>query len=76
MDEDYEDETISIGLEDIYSITDDLSLITGVSYDRLKPKKLWDTNSAPVSMGDTQDSWNPQIGLFYNIDKKQQTSFV
>ncbi len=76
LDEDYEDETISVGLEDIYSITDDLSLITGVSYDRLKPKKLWDTNSAPVSMGDTQDSWNPQIGLFYNIDKKQQTSFT
>ncbi len=75
LDEDYEDETISLGLEDIYSLTNDLSLVGGVSYDRLKPKKLWDTNSAPVTMGDTQDSWNPQIGLFYNIDGKQQTGF-
>lgn len=76
IDEEYEDETFSLAVEDIYNISDDLNLVAGVSYDRLKPQELWDSNTAPVEMGSSESSLNPQVGLFYDIDKQQKTSFT
>ncbi len=76
LDEDYSDETISLALEDIYKIDDKLNLVSGISYDTLKPKKLYDTNPANISMGEDSDSFNPQMGLFYKIDKQQNVNFT
>ncbi|QDF29741.1 TonB-dependent receptor plug domain-containing protein [Halarcobacter anaerophilus] len=72
--EDYADETISIALEDTYSITDSLALVAGISYDRLEDDKIWDEDGKYSIK--SIDSFNPQIGLFYDIDTKQKISFT
>lgn len=74
LDENYEDSTFSVAIEDIYKINSNLNLVTGVSYDKLTPQKLYDTNQFLIQKGDSSDSYNPQIGLFYDIDKKQSIS--
>jgi len=72
--EDYADKTFSIALEDTYSINDSLALVAGVSYDRLDDDKIWDEDGEYTLK--TIDSFNPQIGLFYNIDPKQKVGFT
>lgn len=69
----FEDSIYSVGLEDIYSITDKLTLISGVSYNKLIQDKIEDING--TINGHNQDSFDPQVGLFYDIDEEQKIGF-
>ncbi|RXJ69715.1 TonB-dependent receptor [Halarcobacter ebronensis] len=73
-DEDYADKTLSLALEDSYFITNDLTLVTGLSYDRLDDDKIWDSTGTYSIK--SMDSFNPQIGLFYDINERQKISFT
>jgi len=72
--EDYADKTVSLAIEDTYSLTDSLALVTGISYDRLDDDKIWDEDGT-FNIG-SMDSFNPQIGLFYDINEQQKVSFT
>lgn len=73
--EDYANKTTSLAVEDTYSLTNSLSLVTGVSYDRLTDDNIWKSNVS-YDKADNMDSLNPQIGLFYDINDKQKVSFT
>jgi len=74
LDEDYEDNTISLGVEDEYSVTKSLKILAGLSYDRRESDKLYDTNSAYTNMMrlTTQDAFTPQVALVYALDKSSK----
>lgn len=50
LTENYEDNTISLGIENTYTITSNLELLAGVSYDRKEADKIYDTNTAFLNM--------------------------
>lgn len=66
----YEDNTISLGIEDTLKITSNLDLFAGISYDKKEADKIYDTNTAYLNMLklETQDSFTPQAALIYSID--------
>ncbi|DAB37820.1 MAG TPA: TonB-dependent receptor [Sulfuricurvum kujiense] len=70
MTENYEDHTISLGLEDTYNINSQWQLLGGVSYDRREGDKIYDTNTAYLNMLalKTQSAYNPQAALIYAPD--------
>ncbi|MFA6788679.1 MAG: TonB-dependent receptor [Arcobacteraceae bacterium] len=74
LTEQYEDHTISLGLEDIYTITPKLELLAGVSYDRKEADKIYDTNTAFLDMLalETQSSLSPQVALVYALDESSK----
>lgn len=74
LTEKYEDHTVSLGLEDIYSLTPNLELLAGLSYDVKKADKIYDTNTAFLNMLDleTQSSLSPQMGLVYTLDESSK----
>lgn len=63
----FEDETLSIGIEDTHQFSERWSLVTGLSYDRRGVLEAVDTNTGAALGGNTFDSWNPQAGLFYKL---------
>jgi iron complex outermembrane receptor protein len=74
LSERYEDHTISIGAEDSYKITQDLELLAGISYDRLKADSFFDTNPAFLSLItlSSQSAINPQAALIYTVDNNSK----
>lgn len=62
MTENYEDHTISVGLEDVYTFSSQWELLGGISYDRREGDKIYDTNTAYLNMLalETQSAYNPQ----------------
>jgi iron complex outermembrane receptor protein len=75
----FTDNTISIGIEDIYKISSKLTLIPGVSYNIRKNTEAEDYNSTTKIISDypTADAsaaFNSQIGLFYDLNKEQKLS--
>ena len=66
----YEDNTVSLGLEDVYNITSKLEFLAGVSYDKKEADEIYDTNTAYLNMLalETQDSFSPQAALVYSLD--------
>lgn len=66
----FEDETFSMALEDMWKIGEHWSVVPGVSYDIRNVVQAVDTNNGTGLGGDTFDSINPQIGLFYALPKK------
>lgn len=70
LTEQYEDHTISLGIEDTYTITPKLELLAGLSYDRKEADKIYDTNTAFLDMLalETQSSLSPQVALVYALD--------
>lgn len=66
----YEDETLSVGVEDIFTATNRLRLIGGVSYNRQEAlradKKLNDGSIVPHEVG-SDDAVNVQLGAFYEV---------
>jgi len=66
----YEDNTVSLGLEDVYNITSKLEFLAGVSYDKKEAHEIYDTNAAYLNMLalETQDSFSPQTALVYSLD--------
>lgn len=74
LDEEYEDHTISVGVEDEYMITESLKLLAGLSYDRLKSDKINDTNNAFKNMMEltSQEAFTPQAALIYTLDESSK----
>lgn len=68
--ENYRDHTISIGLEDQYTISSKWELLGGVSYDRRQADTIYDTNTAYQDLLDlqTQSAFNPEAALIYSPD--------
>ncbi|QHM73700.1 Fe(3+)-pyochelin receptor [Mixta intestinalis] len=64
----YEDRNLSFGLEDTWHITPQWDLQFGLSYDRRETRKAETVKEALITM----DSWNPQIGLFWQYAKDHQ----
>ncbi len=70
LTENYEDHTVSVGLEDQYTISSQWEILAGASYDRRKADKIYDTNTAYLDLLDlqTQSSFNPEAALIYSPD--------
>ncbi|HZF71276.1 TonB-dependent receptor [Sulfuricurvum sp.] len=70
MSENYEDHSISLGLEDTYTVNTQWQLLGGVSYDRREGDKIFDTNTAYINMLalKTQSSINPQAAVIFTPD--------
>ncbi|TKI69331.1 TonB-dependent receptor [Sulfurimonas crateris] len=73
----YEDHTISVGLEDTYTLSSQWELVGGVSYDRRTADEIFDTNTAYLDMLalETQDSFSPQAAIIYSPDKSSKAKF-
>ena len=74
LTERYEDKTFSFGLEDVYTLTDKIDLLGGISYDAKEGAYAYDKYSATQELypGDL-NTWNPQTAVLYKLD---QTSTV
>lgn len=71
------DNTILIGLEDIYKISQKLTLIPGVSYNIRKNKEAQDYNAttkviSDYPAADASDAYNAQIGVFYKLSEQHK----
>ena len=68
--ENYEDHTISLGVEDTYEISAQWELLAGVSFDQRSADKIYDTNTFYPQMLEkkTDSSVDPQMALVYSPD--------
>lgn len=71
------DNTVLVGIEDIYKISQKLTLIPGVSYNIRKNKEAEDYNAATKVISDypaadASDAYNAQIGLFYQLNEQHK----
>lgn len=71
------DNTVLIGLEDIYKISQKFTLIPGVSYNIRKNKEAQDYNAttkviSDYPTADASDAYNAQIGLFYQVNNQHK----
>jgi iron complex outermembrane receptor protein len=66
----FEDEIYSVGLEDTITLTDRLRAVVGLSYDAIRTLDAQDLiGGALVDFPkDDRDAWNPQVGLFYDLN--------
>ncbi len=74
MTEQYEDHTISVGLEDSYTISSQFELLVGASYDQRTADKIYDTNTAYLDMLSlaTESSLSPQAALIFSPDNSSK----
>lgn len=65
----FEDEILSVGVEDTITLAKRWKLVAGASYDRLKTLEAEDLvdGSLVDFPKDDVDAFNPQIGLFYDL---------
>jgi len=72
--EQYEDTTYSLGIEDEYRFSKALTLLAGISYDRLEGDKIYDTNTDFLDMLSlsSQSAFNPQAALIYTLDNSSK----
>ncbi|WP_163400566.1 TonB-dependent receptor plug domain-containing protein [Flavobacterium fluviatile] len=73
----FDDQTITIGLEDIYKVTAKFTVIPGVSYNSRENKQAQDYNSTTKAISDypnagKSEALNAQIGLFYQFTELQK----
>ncbi|WP_229684366.1 TonB-dependent receptor plug domain-containing protein [Flavobacterium limi] len=73
----FDDQTITIGIEDIYNVTEKFTVIPGLSYNSREDKKAEDYNSTTKVITDypdagKSDAINAQIGLFYQLNETQK----
>jgi iron complex outermembrane recepter protein len=68
--ENYEDHTISLGIEDTWELSSTLELLIGASFDQRSGDKIYDTNTAYAYMLEkkSDSSFDPQIALIYSPD--------
>ncbi len=74
LTERYKDNTISLGVEDTYTISNDLKLLAGINYDRRKGDEIFDTNTANLDMLNlaSDDALSPQAALIYTLDSNSK----
>lgn len=65
--ESYKTEIVSLGVEDAFTMSDQISLVFGVNYDEQKAKK---NNGDDLRPDD--DSWNGVIGINYDFTEKSR----
>ncbi len=70
LTENYEDHTLSVGLEDVYTLSSQWQILGGISYDRRDAEKIYDTNPtlANALSLETQSSFNPEASVVYSPD--------
>lgn len=71
------DNTVLIGIEDIYKVNSKLTIIPGVSYNIRKNTEAEDYNSttkviSDYPSADASDAFNAQIGFFYHLNQDQK----
>ncbi|OUL60675.1 TonB-dependent siderophore receptor [Flavobacterium sp. AJR] len=71
------DNTVLIGIEDVYKISNKFTLVPGVSYNIRKNKEAEDYNSTTKVISDyptagASDAFNAQIGFFYQLNENQK----
>ncbi|SFE82135.1 TonB-dependent receptor plug domain-containing protein [Spirosoma endophyticum] len=74
------DQTLSVGIEDVWALTKKLSLVPGVSYNRRQSLRAENYESATKTIssfpGNNSDAVNAQVGLFYNPALQRQLSLT
>jgi iron complex outermembrane recepter protein len=65
----FEDEIFSVGVEDTVTFTPKLKMVVGLSYDSIETLDAENLVSGELMdfPKDKTDSWNPQIGFFYDL---------
>ena len=75
VDRHFQDNTITVALEDNYELCKKLSIIPGVSYNKRMSVKAENYNSTTKTITDfpsnSSDAWNAQVGMLYKISDKQ-----
>ena len=71
------DNTVLVGIEDIYKVTSKFTVIPGVSYNIRKNTEAEDYNSTTKVISDypsagASDAFNAQIGFFYQLNEAQK----
>lgn len=71
------DNTVLVGIEDIYKVTPKFTVIPGVSYNIRKNTEAEDYNSTAKVISDypsagASDAFNAQIGFFYQLNEAQK----
>lgn len=71
------DNTVLVGIEDIYKVTSNFTVIPGVSYNIRKNIEAEDYNSTTKVISDypdagASDAFNAQVGLFYQLNETQK----
>lgn len=73
----FNDNTILVGIEDVFKVSNKLTVIPGASYNIRKNKKAEEYNSTTKLISnyadaEASDAYNLQIGLFYQLNKAQK----
>lgn len=73
----FTDNTVLVGIEDVYKISNKLTIFPGVSYNIRKNIEAEDYNSttkviSDYPTADASDAFNSQIGFFYQLNEKQK----
>lgn len=73
----FTDNTVLIGIEDIYKVNSKFTIIPGVSYNIRKNTEAEDYNSttkviSDYPSADASDAFNAQIGFFYHLNEEQK----
>ncbi|SHH48928.1 TonB-dependent receptor plug domain-containing protein [Flavobacterium johnsoniae] len=73
----FTDNTVLVGIEDIYKVNSKFTVIPGVSYNIRANKEAEDYNSTTKVISDypsaqASDAFNAQIGLFYQLNEEQK----
>lgn len=74
------DQTLSVGVEDVYQITNRLSFVPGISYNSRQSLRAENYESATKAIsafpGNNSEALNAQAGLFYSPTAQQQISLT
>jgi iron complex outermembrane receptor protein len=73
----FEDNTVSIGIEDVFKINEKLSVIPGASFDARTNVKAEDYSSTTHTVSDfatvgTSNAYNGQLGIFYLLKENHK----
>ncbi|MBJ2123975.1 TonB-dependent siderophore receptor [Flavobacterium sp. IB48] len=71
------DNTVLIGIEDVYKVNSKFTVIPGISYNIRKNLEAEDYNSTTKTISDfpdagASDAFNAQVGLFYQLNNQQK----
>ncbi|MDQ8010838.1 MAG: TonB-dependent receptor [Flavobacterium nitrogenifigens] len=71
------DNTVLIGIEDVYKVSSKFTVIPGVSYNIRKNNEAEDYNSTTKVISDfpdagASDAFNAQVGFFYQLNNQQK----
>ncbi|MFC0078312.1 TonB-dependent receptor plug domain-containing protein [Flavobacterium procerum] len=73
----FTDNTVLIGIEDVYKVNSKFTIIPGISYNIRKNNEAEDYNSTTKVISDfadagASDAFNAQVGLFYQLNEEQK----